>query len=321
MDACRGQPTQAGGASTVDGKPLAVRVWRRAMTLALACVLLLAAVYLLAVWTRTGQHFEDAVLDAAEREAGGSDAAGVSGVLDTISVPFVLGALVVVLAIGLLRRRPLLGWLAAGVVAASVLTTEVLRRSVPRPVLIDSGWRREDHSFPSGHTATAMSVCCALALVTPHRFRAAVMFFGWLGASSVEVATVTASWHRPSDTIGSDLIVAIYACVAVVILGRLGRVSEAVSRTGGGRPGRALLSRGYAGAASVAIGVAFIASTDVSGLLPGDGAAAGGPVLEAGQVLALSGSAAVALALLTLLRRADLSAPDPASSRVGASWW
>ncbi|SCL34138.1 PAP2 superfamily protein [Micromonospora rhizosphaerae] len=301
-----------------DGKPLPVRVWQRAMTGVLACILLLLAVYLLAVWTPAGQRFEDAVLSAAERSAREADAARATGTLNTISGPFLLGALVVVPAIGLLRRRPFLGSLAAGVVVASVLTTEVLQRSVLRPVLLESGQRREDQSFPSGHTSVAMSVLCALALVTPYRFRGAVVFLASLGATSVEVATVTASWHRPSDTIGSDLIVVIYTCVAVAVLARQGRVSEATLRTTGGRATRAFLAGGYAGVAVVAFGVAVVA-TAVPGQLSGDGWAADGSVLTAGRALALSGSAAVPLALLALLHRIELAAPRRGPARVGES--
>ena len=48
----------------VDGLPAAVR--RRAGVTAITCAGLLAAVYLLAVWTPLGQRFEDAVLRAAD---------------------------------------------------------------------------------------------------------------------------------------------------------------------------------------------------------------------------------------------------------------
>jgi hypothetical protein len=166
-----------------------------------------------------------------------------------------------------------------------------------RPVLLHHGTRREDQSFPSGHVAVAMSVMCALVMVAPYRFRGAVVFLASLWAASIEVAAVTAAWHRPSDTIGSDLIVVIYACAALAVLARLGWVSEATLRTPTGRAARGLLVGAYGGAGVLALAVAAVAGlTD-------------GPVLTAGRAIAVSGSTAVALALLALLGRVDLDTP------------
>jgi hypothetical protein len=170
--------------------------------------------------------------------------------------------------------------------------------AVLRPVLLHHGTRREDQSFPSGHVAVAMSVMCALVLVAPYRFRGAVVFLASLWAASVEIAAVTASWHRPSDTIGSDLIVVLYACAAIAVLTRRGWVREAELRTPTGRAARGLLAGGYGAVALLAVGVAALT-----------GRTAGGPALTAGRLIALSGSAAVAVALLALLRRVDLDTP------------
>jgi membrane-associated phospholipid phosphatase len=262
-------------------------------------------VYLLAVWTPAGQRFEDAVLRAAELAGGGTAA----GALDTFTVPALVAATAAVLAVGLVRRRPLLGYLAAGVIVASVLTTELLQHSVLRPILIEHGRRRDDQSFPSGHAAVAMAVMCALVLVAPYRFRGAAVLFTSVGAAGVGLATVTASWHRPSDTIGSDLIVVIYACVAVAVLARLGRVGAAAPGTTTGRAARNLLVVGYAVVGSVAFGVAAV----VARTIPGDldvSEFVGPSVLTGGRAAALSGTAGVALALLALLRRVDLNPTD-----------
>jgi membrane-associated phospholipid phosphatase len=290
-----------------DGKlsPLSAGVRRRAVRIGGGCAVLLAGVYLLAVWTPAGQRFEDAVLRAAEL-AGGASAART---LNTFTVSGLVAATVAVLAIGLLRRRPLLAGLATGVIAASVLTTELLQRSVLRPILIEHGRRRDDQSFPSGHATVAMAVMCALVLVAPYRFRGAAVLLTSAGAASVGVATVTAGWHRPSDTIGSDLIVVIYACVAVAVLARLGRVGEATPGTSGGRAARTLLVVGYAVVGVVAFGV----TAAVIGSIPDDlnvSQFVGPSVLTGGRAAALSGTAAVALALLALLRRVDLNPTD-----------
>jgi len=281
-----------------------------------ACAALLVAVYLLAVWTSPGQRFEDAVLRAAGGVAGTTEQARALDILDAIAAPSVIAAVIVVLAIGLLRRKLLLGFLAVAVIVASIITAEMVQRSVLRPVLLQHGYRREDQSFPSGHAAVAMSVMCALVMVVPYRLRGLVVFLTSLWAASVGVATVTASWHRPSDTIGSDLIVIIFVCAAVAVLARWGRVREAASRTSAGRAARGLLAGAYAGVAVLAFGVAAVmAGAALENPARDD---AGAAMLMAGRALALSGSAAVAVTLLALVRRTDLGAPPLESAGEGS---
>jgi membrane-associated phospholipid phosphatase len=295
--------------ANVSGEP--VLVGPRALTLGGACVAGVAAVYLLAVWTAPGQRFEDAVLRAADLVAGSPEQARALNTLDAITVPSVVAAVILVLLIGLLRRRPFLGFLALGMIVASITTSEVIQRFAQRPILLAHGYRREDQSFPSGHTAVAMSLMCALVMVVPYRFRGLVVFLTSLWAASVGVATVTASWHRPSDTIGAGLIVIGYACAAVAVLARSGRVRQAALRTPVRRALRDLLAGAYAAVAVVAFAVAAVVGIVLNW---SDRSDTGTAVLLAGRSLALSASAAVAVTLLALLRQVDLGAPtaDPA---------
>lgn len=276
------------------GFGLPARVWRRAVATGGISATGLVAVYLLAVWTPAGQRFEDAVLRGAAAAAGGAADQRATSTLDRITVPALLLAVAAVLAIAFLRRKPLLGLLGAGVVVASVVTAEVIQRTMLRPILLDHGYRRDDQSFPSGHAAVAVSMMCALVLVVPYRFRVAAVFVASVGAGAVEVATVTASWHRPSDTLGSDLIMLVYACVAVAALARHGRLGEASPGTAAGRLVRRLFAAGYGAVALAALAVAVAAAVAGSAFL-------------AGRALALCGSAAVAATLLALLRGVDLS--------------
>src|SRR5947209_13070718 len=136
-----------------------------------------------------------------------------------------------------------------------------------------------------------------------------------LWAASIGVATVTASWHRPSDTIGSDLIAVICTCAAVALLARWGRVREAAARTPAGRRLHGLLVGAYATVAVLAFGVA---AAILAAVLHDPGRdASGAAMLVAGRGLALSGSAAVAVAILRLLHRVDLGAPSPAPAEEG----
>ena len=288
----------------------AATVRRRAFALAGGCLVALLAEYLLAVRTAPGQRFEDAVLRAADRVSGSTEQTRALDTLDAITVSSVVVALILVLLVAFLRRRILLGLLSVGMIAASIVTAEVIQHFVPRPILLEHGYRREDQSFPSGHATVAMALMCALMMVVPYRFRGLVVVVGSLWAASVGVATVTAGWHRPSDTIGAGLIVVGYACIAVAVLARWGRVREAALRTPAGRNLRGLLAGACAGVAvlAFAFAVAVVASHSSD---RGNSAAA---LLLAGRLLALSASAGVAVALLALLRHVDLGAPpaDPA---------
>ncbi|GAA4589152.1 hypothetical protein GCM10023194_42680 [Planotetraspora phitsanulokensis] len=289
------------------------KVVRRAAVTGGVCAALLVAVYLLAVWTVPGQAFEDAVLRGALLAAGGEQQAAATATLDKITEYSLAVAIVVVFAIGLARRQVFLAMSGAGMIVVSVVTTEVLQRLVLlRPVLLPSGERRADQSFPSGHTTIATSVMCGLVMVVPYRFRGVAVFLTSLWATTVGASTVTASWHRPSDTIGSDLIVLIYACTAIALLACKGSVREAEPRSRAARAARGTLVGLHAveAVAAVCIGVVVGGSAlrDLAhSLEPGDGT--NQAAYLAGRAFALAGGALVALTILGLLRRIDLTAP------------
>jgi membrane-associated phospholipid phosphatase len=190
--------------------------------------------------------------------------------------------LLVVLVAGVVRHRLPAALAGLGVVVASVATTEAAQRLVLRPVLLDSGTRREDQSFPSGHAAVALSTMCALLLVTPPRWRAPVALVASAWALAITVATVVANWHRPSDTVGSGLIVVGYTAAAVVLLARAGAAHPL------DEPTTPVLRPVCAALAGLATIVAVVA------------AAAGGPLL-AGRAIAAASAFAVTAASLSLV--------------------
>jgi membrane-associated phospholipid phosphatase len=110
-------------------------------------------------------------------------------------------ALAALVLIGAIRRRFLLGFTAAVAAAGAVGVTDFLKDAV-----LTGNVRGHAHTFPSGHTATAVGCAMALVLVTPSSWRAPVAVvagaFGWI----VGVQTQIASWHRPSDVIGGALL-------------------------------------------------------------------------------------------------------------------
>jgi hypothetical protein len=205
---------------------------------------------------------------------------------------------------------------AIGMIAAAITTTEAFQHFGQRPILLAHGIRREDQSFPSGHTAVAMVLMCAFVMAVPYRIRGVAVFLTSLWAASVGVATVTASWHRPSDTIGSGLIVVGCAAAAVAVLARCDKVRETTLPTAVGRLLRGLLGSAYAAVAVLAFAVAAVVVVVV--LKRSGSGATGTDILLAGRSLALAASAAVAAALLALIRHTDLGAPGADQAREGS---
>jgi hypothetical protein len=110
-------------------------------------------------------------------------------------------------------------------------------------------------------------------------------------AIGMGVATVTVGWHRPSDTIGSDLIVLLYACLAIVLLARQGRVRSTAPRTA-----QAAAVGVVAGLLCVAVMLAL--STAGSGF-------------TVARTVVLAASITTTLTVLALLRGVEFETPVP----------
>ncbi|WP_158587838.1 phosphatase PAP2 family protein [Actinomadura logoneensis] len=201
--------------------------WR----VAVGCGALLVAVYALAVWTTPGQRFEDAVLRASWPDR----ASPVVAVLDVISAGSLALAAALVGWIGHRTGGRATALAIVAMILAAVTATELLQAVLPRPILLAHGFRREDRSFPSGHTAVATAVLCGLLLAVPARARPWTALPALLGSAAIGAATVTVSWHRPSDTVGSALIVMIGVCVTIAVLRRRGLLVPLTETNGGGR--------------------------------------------------------------------------------------
>ncbi|MFD0146480.1 MULTISPECIES: phosphatase PAP2 family protein [unclassified Streptomyces] len=283
------------------------RVRKRMRRACLGSVLLMAVVYAGLVLTATGQRWENAVLTGRFTDETLAAAHEANPSLQHITVYSLAVALLVLTAIGMLRRRYALTVTALGAVAASLFLAEVLRRFLlARPDLVEAPAHLSPNSFPSGHTAIAVSVMFGLTLVVPYRARGLAVGLCALWALAVGAYTVAAGWHRPSDVIGADLLVLAVVCGLVAVLARRGKVAPARTRH---LPLFTLFV--VAPLALVAVGglgsgtVLLIDSMYV--LEPADPSV---PRLahRAGQALVAGAGAAVTLVLLALLRRVDLGA-------------
>lgn len=197
---------------------------RRWWTIAISAFVAFWVVYALAVLTPAGQAWENAALDGS-RQVSRTQLADADSVLAGIQVWTIAIGLALIALIGLLRREWVLTLVAVGVVVCGVGTTEVLKHWVlPRPDLVSAAIADQHNSFPSGHTTIAMTFMVSVFLVVPYRWRGWAMLavMGW--ATGIGSYTVTAHWHRLSDTLGADLVAIVLGSLAALVLSYTGWV-------------------------------------------------------------------------------------------------
>lgn len=211
------------------------RRWKWAAAISLV---LLVAVYVLAVHTYLGQYLENSALLGA-KQVPRDDLEDAARTLNTISYVSLALITLVVGVEALMRRAVRTAMASAGIIVVAVGITEVLKRFVlPRPELANIYENNGHNSFPSGHTTIGMAVVVALLVATAYRWRGPVMLFTAFWGTSIGAATITARWHRLSDTIGADLVVMMVASLAVLWLLKRGNVQ---TETGKSYPGRVVL--------------------------------------------------------------------------------
>lgn len=200
---------------------------------AVGSALTVAAVYVLAVLTPGGQALENAALRGADQVQDGvfSEASQALGQITVITLAL---ATAVIAEVGLFRRRWDLAVAGVAVIVAGQVLTQGLKRFVlPRPELIPVTGDFTSNSFPSGHTTIAMTVLFAALIVTSYRWRGVVLFATLAWSVGIGAYTITAKWHRFSDTLGADAIALLCACAASWWLARRGSLVEY-----GGQPRR-----------------------------------------------------------------------------------
>jgi hypothetical protein len=186
----------------------------RWLHVALGSAIAAVLVYVLAVLTPIGQELENAALRGAD-QVSAHEAGTANSNLDQITVYSLAIAVVLIAAIGLLRRRWDLALAAVGVIVAGQVVTQGLKRYVlPRPPLVHLTGHYADNTLPSGHTTIAMTVLFAALIVVPYRWRGVALFFVLSWAVGIGSYTVTAKWHRLSDTLAADAIALALGCLA-----------------------------------------------------------------------------------------------------------
>ena len=136
--------------------------------------------------------------------------------------PLLLGAIVLV-AVALLRRRPLMALLVPVILGGANLTTQLLKPALADLRVIDLYGVATVYpgSWPSGHATAAMSLalCCVLVVGSELRPLAALLGAGY--AIAVGYALVALGWHLPSDILGGYLVAATFTLLGAATLAAL----------------------------------------------------------------------------------------------------
>jgi len=179
------------------------------------CAAGVAAIAYLALHTARGQDLDDRAMRVFSDNGDPEAARPLLSLLGDISVGSAALALLVFMALALLRRGFALAAGAAVLVAGANITTQVLKRVVLYRPDLDTGTL---NSLPSGHTTLVFSLVFAAMLVAPVRLRVPVTLIGATVGTLTGAATVVAGWHRPADVVTSTLITLGWGAVTVAVL-------------------------------------------------------------------------------------------------------
>ncbi|MEU6167987.1 phosphatase PAP2 family protein [Streptomyces tanashiensis] len=292
------------------------RVRTRTRRACLGAVLLLTVVYAGLVLTATGRRWGDAAVTGRRADSAAvrvlREHPSLAG-LTTFSL--ILGC-VLLLAVGLIRKRYALTGAAAGAVVTALAVTGLLQRYAPRPRTVDTAGALVPSGFPSAQTTLALGIALGLVLVVPYRLRALVVGAATLWAAAVGAYTIAAGQHRPGDVIAAALVALAVTTGLLAVIARRGKVRPG-PRRGPALPGLpvtvplALLALAGLGAGLWLLGDTLALPTAA----PYDPAELR-LAHRCGQALAAGVVATAGLTLLALLRRVDVDGP-PAAYRLG----
>lgn len=214
----------------------------------------LTAATVLVVWTKPGQRADErsrwsVAVPPEMRET-------IGAWLGTVSIGSIVAVLLLVLAVGLLRRSLGLALAAVVLVAGANVTTQLLKELIPRP---SYGVGPIGNSLPSGHTTAWTSLGLAVLLVAPRRLRPLLVLLASAVATFTGASTVLERWHRPSDVIAAFGVCAVWAgAVLWVLLHRRSREAGGVVADRAGMWRRLALHLGAGTVGAVIVGVLLI---------------------------------------------------------------
>lgn len=220
----------------------------------------LVASYLLLVRTYLGQYVENSALLGA-REVSTADLDDALHSLNYISIGALVLVMVAYVIIGIVRKTWRVAFAAMGVLGGATVVTELLKKVIlPRPDLAPIYQDNAHNSFPSGHTTIAMAIVVSLLLILSYRLRGWIVIPAMFWAIGIGFATVTARWHRFSDTLGADAVVLAIGAVAALWLLSRNEMAREPSDSARIRP-FILVFLGLFGVGALAVGVVLVVGT------------------------------------------------------------
>jgi hypothetical protein len=100
------------------------------------------------------------------------------------------------------ERRWALGILVLAGAPTAIFCARFLKAGLPREQLLPASWVGESNGFPSGHTASVLTVSLLAVVVAPVALRVRVTVLAATLAVGHTVAMSSTGWHRPSDLFG-----------------------------------------------------------------------------------------------------------------------
>jgi membrane-associated phospholipid phosphatase len=198
-----------------------VRTQRLLLVTAFPFGLGFVASFFVALHTARGLHYDDALF----RRVSGSQLVPVETAgeraLGTIDVGSLLAGAAVLAFLALARGRVARALAAVALVGTSVVSVELLKHGLPR--LAGALPAGRPPTFPSGHTAVAVSLGLALVLAAPPVLRPLAAVAGATYAAGIGLSVIALGWHYPSDVVGSFCVCGFWACVAGALSGGTAR--------------------------------------------------------------------------------------------------
>ncbi|MGH3386948.1 MAG: phosphatase PAP2 family protein [Nocardioidaceae bacterium] len=186
-----------------------------AAAVALAAVLGVVVVMYVALETARGQDLDDRAMRVFSENGNPSAARPLMDLLGQATTGSAALALVVFMALALLRRGFALAAAAGVLVAGANLTTQLLKNDLLTRPDLGHGTL---NSLPSGHTTLAFSLVLAAILAAPSVLRLAATLVGAMVGTLTGAATVVAGWHRPSDVVVAILVTVAWGAATVAVL-------------------------------------------------------------------------------------------------------